>query len=192
MNKIKRLTGVLKALLIAGAVAVITGVISTLFDPALAVWGSWIKLSPTWISSQVLPFTENISIPAFRDLAGWQIAAHFAFTAGLQSVLIVMGVCLWKLMKLFNQGHFFEVRNVQLLRKCGWLLLLWEALHPVWNMLSVLVLTILNPIGQRTISLIVSLNEMDFTVIFIALFIILISTIWQRAAIMNEEQQFTV
>lgn len=95
-----------------------------------------------------------------------------------------------RLFKLFSANEFFTSKTVFWIRRSSLFLLANQLIHPIYIAILSLVLTIQNPPGQRMIS--VGIGNEQFTLIIVALTILLVSWIMDEGRKINEDLQGTV
>lgn len=95
-----------------------------------------------------------------------------------------------KLFSLFEEGEIFSLNTVKHIRNSGYALVVDQALTPFYQFAMGFVLTRNNPPGFRFAA--ISLDQTNFGIVLIALFVILISWIMAEACKLSEEQQLTV
>lgn len=98
--------------------------------------------------------------------------------------------CLIKLFGLYARGEIFSINIVRYFRNIGYGLLLEQLLHPIYQFLLGVVLTWQNPPGHRFAA--ITIDQTNFGILFVALFVILISWIMAEGCKLREEQQLTV
>lgn len=99
-------------------------------------------------------------------------------------------IFLMQLFISFERLDIFAKRNVNILRKAGWALLLGQIFYPVYMALYSLALTFCNPVGQRNISIAFGGDQLKVTLIAIG--ILLVSWIFAEAVKLYQEQEGTV
>lgn len=105
-------------------------------------------------------------------------------------VILAVLYCLIRLFRFYEKGVIFSIENVRMIRNMGYLLLVGQLLHPVYDVLMSLVLTWHNPVGHRMIG--ISEGSMNIGIVMIGLLIILVSWIMTEAQKLQEEQQLTI
>jgi hypothetical protein len=121
--------------------------------------------------------------------AGEKILA-FAVSSIPFAITLFILWSLIKLFKLYEQGKIFTLHNVHCYRNIAYALFLSQAIHPIYEFVMGLVLTLHNPKGQRIAA--ISLDQANFSIILIALFMILISWIMSEAYSLQEDHQLTI
>lgn len=116
----------------------------------------------------------------------------FGFLVGMLPLTITMVLlyCLIKLFRLFEQGEIFTLGVVSYIKKAAYVLLIGQALNPVYEFMMGLVLTLSNPLGQRLAKITFSHNNLG--VILIALMILLISWIMAEGCKLSDEQRLII
>ena len=95
-----------------------------------------------------------------------------------------------KLFGAFEKLELFERKNVQILKRAGWMLVWGQIIHPFYVAMLSLALTYHNPPGQRCIS--VGIEHHQIEILLIGLSILLASWIFAEAVKTHEEQTGTV
>ena len=95
-----------------------------------------------------------------------------------------------KLFGLYSRGKIFTADNVRCIRRIGIVILIYNLLFPLYEMLMTFILTMNNPVGERLVRL--GFGGTDIAQIVIAIMIILISWIMDEGRKMEEEQAYTV
>lgn len=97
---------------------------------------------------------------------------------------------LTRLFGAYGRGEIFTPQTVIYIRNCGITLLLWQILHPLYQILLTFTLSINNAPGQRFIA--ASFSTAQARDLVTAIVIILVSWVMQRAVNLEEELKLTV
>ena len=116
-----------------------------------------------------------------------------ASLCGLEMIPIAFQIItlyfLWRLFTAYQQDEIFSVKNTRLIRYVGIVMLLWQLLRPIYDMVFSFIMSAALP-GQRYIAL--SFGNHDAAHIITAIMIIIIATVMQYGLSLDEEQQLTV
>jgi Protein of unknown function (DUF2975) len=117
----------------------------------------WVWLSPTAVEMLVVPRLGIGAVPVL--LGGWTRAVGFAVS---MVPMMVLGWMLYQAFGLFDgyrRGEVFTNAAPVRLRRIGFSMLALALLRPVTVTALGLVLTMMNPPGQRIVSIAVSLDD---------------------------------
>lgn len=95
-----------------------------------------------------------------------------------------------RLFGLYAKNIIFSMDNVRYIRNCGITLLLWQIIHPIYQILISYALSYNNLPGHRYIH--VSFGTSEASDLVIAIVIIVISWIMRRGVELENEHQLTV
>lgn len=95
-----------------------------------------------------------------------------------------------KLFKLYEKGEIFSIQHVKYFRNIGFALLIGQLIEPFYQFVMGIILTMNNPPHHRFAA--ITLDQNNIGILFVALFLILISWIMAEGCKLHEEQQLTV
>lgn len=131
-----------------------------------------------------------LPVPVNHDLTGFTRLLAFLCDLVPLSPLIFGLLKLRELFSLYEKGHIFTEENVNCYRSLGRTLMVWVACDIVNRTLLGIVLTLNNPPGKRL--LVVGMDGGDFTGIFVAAAVLIISWVMDEARKMMEEQSLII
>jgi hypothetical protein len=116
----------------------------------------------------------------------------FAMAASVLPLAINMVVVylLIRLFRLYARGSIFTADNVRFIRWIGYMILIGQAISPVYQALLSLALTVGNPPGQRMIS--IGADNQNLFAIVSAVIIILVAWIMDEGRRLQEEQALVI
>ncbi|WP_243544062.1 DUF2975 domain-containing protein [Pseudodesulfovibrio tunisiensis] len=138
------------------------------FDSMLAVNPDMILSAPT-TTTRLLGCLASLLPVSVTMFGSWQLAGLFA---------------------LYERGIVFEHANVRCYRLLAWTILIREALAPVNQALSSIILTMNNPEGQRMVA--VGVSDANLGWIVLGLIGLVVARIMDDAREMQEERQLTI
>lgn len=174
-RRLVRFAGVLRWLLLAAAAAIPLAV-------ALVA-----ALAPDWVLNQA----GMAGLPVERALAEpWRLRA--AFVVGVVPGLVVVWgmVRLATLFERIARGEVFSEAGARALRDFALAVLVQAALKPVAHTLSVLVLTIANPPGQRQLA--IALGSDDVAAVLIGLVFLAVAWVLREGRRIADENALMI
>ncbi len=136
------------------------------------------------LSERVVPYLANLAwFPWWQKLGGMLFSSVplLAIMFGLYHLRV--------LFKIYAQGEFFSIAAAEHLGKVGRAASIWVVLDFLFTPIVVLWVTMLNPVGQRVLS--VSVSSSMLMALFLSLCISVIEHILRQASqLAAENQQF--
>lgn len=97
-----------------------------------------------------------------------------------------------KLFRLYEQGEIFSIKNVNYIRNIGYILLIGQCVHPIYDALMSIILTWNNHLYGAKRYIVISFSGTNLGIILIALLVILVSWIMAEGCKLREESQLTI
>lgn len=155
----------------------------------------WMSLSldgNIWMSIGFSPgyLTDFLSEGQVMEPELWQ--RILCFVSALLPGCAVMYIysALARLFTLYSKGAIFEQENVSCYRAVGWGLIWQQILIIPYRTLTILIMTLTNPEGQKILS--VTIDGMDIYLAIVGVMILLVSRIMDEGRKIHEEQALTV
>lgn len=138
---------------------------------------------------------SNVPQPAWIELINGNVPPYTRFVCLIISLIPIatfmfLYYYLMRLFTLYGRGEIFTQKTVGYIRNCGITLLLWQILHPLYQILLTFTLSINNEPGQRFIA--VTFSTAQARDLVTALVIIVVSWIMQRGCDLEDEVRLTV
>jgi hypothetical protein len=177
VNKIQRTSLILKNVFLI--IMILIPVVTLYF---------WVSLNPTMVawgvgSSQGLTPILQHGIPMPYRMAALCVSLLPMITNVLEFYF------LYRLFSLYQQGIFFTERAACLIRNVGIVMLVWQVIHPIYDLL----LTFVVSMSQKHHHFMgVSFSNHDAADIVFALVIIVVAWVMREAAKLQQDQQLTV
>ncbi len=145
-----------------------------------------------WLNFNHLPSAFNNELPVAVTAPLASSTLIFAFLVSLipTSIIIFGLINLRTLFTLYEKGIVFTQKNVQCFRNIGIALIALILANLAHGALLSVVLTLNNPVGERTISL--TFGSEDLSALIMGAMIILVSWVMNEAASLEHEQAHTV
>lgn len=183
-----------------GKICVVSRVIQIIFTLMLiltpiAYMLFWTDFGITNIYSPLGWNISNVPASMWAKLLDGDIPQYTRFVSCIISLIPIatfmfLYYYLMRLFTLYSHGEIFTHRTVRYIRNCGITLLLWQILHPLYQILLTFTLSINNEPGQRFIA--VTFSTAQARDLVTALVIIVISWIMQRGCELEDEVKLTV
>lgn len=157
------------------------------------MFGVPITILMYWIFFNHLPASltdELLPAPADKPLHALTLFAGFLISS-IPAIPAMFGIySLKKLFNLYEREVVFSSQNAEYILKFGYNLIAWVAAKFVFVALISIALTINNVTGERM--LVIQVDVSDIAMLISGLVVILISWTMREAAIMADEQKYTV
>jgi hypothetical protein len=146
----------------------------------------WLFFNRLYAIAPMIPLPVHVD----HDLSG--LTRFYAFLVDLMPLgAIIYGLQkLRGLFLLYENGLIFTEQNVDCFRSLGGALVAWVACHVVRTTLLSVILTIDNPPGKRIVALM--LDSSDFTGVFVAVVVLIISWVMDEGREIQEDQPLIV
>ena len=95
-----------------------------------------------------------------------------------------------RLFDSFQRGRLFERKNVRFVKRAGWMLIIGQLIYPLYCALLSMALTFQHPVGHRMISVALRSDQFEITLIGIA--VLLVASLLDQAAKLQEDQEATI
>lgn len=183
MSKIQILSRVIQVIFILMFIA--TPILYILY---WAVFGTEIFVQLDWNMANIPP-------DSWTSLVNGSLPTPIRFVAFIISLIPIITFMylyyfLMRLFGLYGRNIIFSMENVTYIRRVGITLLLWQILHPLYQVLLTFTLSINNEPGHRYIS--ATFSTAQARDLIIAVMIIVISWIMKRGVELETEYQLTV
>lgn len=174
--KIKKLSGKLKKF--STAMIYLTPIAIIFYWLAYNILPDNIKFSYEYVATpnKMLPLSVRLSTIFITMIPG--------------VIFIFANKILIGLSNLYEAGEYFTSKNVLCFKKLGKIVIAWAFIDIIIRTLLTLVITLINPPGQRMLS--IGIGSFQFSSLMIGAIIVLISNVMDEARIMKEEQEYTV
>ena len=170
--KIKKLSGRLKKF--STAMIYLTPIAVIFYWLAYNNLPEYIKFSYEYVA------TPNKMLPMSVRIAGILITMIPAV------IFIFANKILISLSNFYEGGEYFTSKNVLCFKKLGKIVIAWAFIDILIRTLLTLVITLINPPGQRMLT--IGIGSFQFSSLMIGVIILLISNVMDEARIMKEEQ----